>query len=675
MTEGAFLQDLALLMAVAGSASFLFGRLKWPKVIGYILAGVLLSRHTWGGAFLVDEGSVQTIAQLGIVFLMFSMGLGTSVNEMRSLGRVTLPTALLDTVIMAWLGFTIGSSVFGWGALPSLFLGVAICDSATTLLAKIIDEMGWGKRPFVRYVLGTSLCEDVICVGLIALVTGFAQGRGMDVAAIAKSLGALGVFFVATLVFGLVLVPKLLNSAARRGGDETLLLTLLGCCFFVTYIAFRLDFSLALGAFLVGVLGAGADVRQRLARLVEPLRSMFAAVFFVSIGLLVNPAECWRNLPAILLLSAVVMGGKLVNCTVGSLACGLELKPAVQTGFSLAQIGEFAYMVALLYVSLTGDLSKPMYQVVVGVSLITTLANPWMIRVSDRVGDWAERVCPAGAAKALEGYRGFLGRYRSRSSESSARRAYVRGQLAELIVAGVLGFAVALVVSMLNGRDWSSISPFFDAHKRLFFSLAMNAVLFAILPGVFGIARSLAGSITRTMVGAGEARWQMAILHVTRFAVMSAVLALAFLEIVMININLAPEETWARIVLAVALALAGAFGWRFFVKAGRRAAKNFGYAMKTDERLAAVAKEVVFAVPETSVARLAIPAMSSAVGSTVGSLNVRAKTGAIVIEVWRGASCTRNVGPDFEFRAGDELVVIGDGRQVAALKDLLGITS
>ncbi len=673
MVEGAFFQDLALLMAVAGSASFLFSRLKWPKVIGYILAGVLLSRHTWGGAFLVDERSVQTIAQLGIVFLMFSMGLGTSVNEMRSLGRVAMPTALLDTVIMIWLGFTIGRRLFGWGTVPSLFLGAAICDSATTLLAKIIDEMGWGRRPFVRYVLGTSLCEDVLCVGVIALVTGFAHDESMGVAAVAGSLGYLAVFFVATLVFGLVLVPKLLNSAAKRGGDETLLLTLLGCCFFITYVAYKLNFSLALGAFLVGVLGAGADVRQRLARLVEPLRSMFAAVFFVSIGLLVNPAECWRNLPAILFLSLVVMGGKLVNCTVGALAGGLELKPAVQTGFALAQIGEFAYMVALLYISLTGDFTKPMYQIVVGVSFLTTVANPWMIRASDRAGDWAERVCPVRVMKSLEAYRGFLARYRT--SEATVRRAAVRAQIAELAVAGVLGFAVALVFSALNGRDWSNLSPFFDAHKRLFFCLAANAILFAILPGVFGIARSLASSFVRTVVGTGEARWQLAILNVARFAIMSGVLALAFLEIVMINVSLAPEETWAKVSLAVVLVLAGAFGWRFFVKAGRRAAKNFGDALKTDERLAAVAKEVTFAVPETSVARLEVPPLSPAVGSTVGQLNVRAKTGAVVIEVWRGNRRTRNIGPDFEFRAGDLLVALGDGHQVAALKDLLGITA
>ena len=332
-------------------------------------------------------------------------------------------------------------------------------------------------------------------------------------------------------------------------------------------------------------------------------------------------------------------------------------------------------MVALLYVSVTGDSEKPIYQVVVGASLLSTLANPWMIRASDRVGDWAERCCPERVARVLEGYRGFLARYRSHSSDSAARRAFIRSQLLTLVAMGVLGFAVAIVFSMLNARDWSNLSPFFDAHKRIFFSIAMNAVLFAIVPGVFKIARSLADSITRTMVGAGEARWQLAIQNVTRFAVMSAVLALAFLEIMMININLAPEETWARAVIAVVLLVVGVFGWRFFVRAGHRAAKNFGDALKADERLAAVAKEVTFAIPESSVANLVLPMLSSAVGATVGSLNVRAKTGAVVIEVERDGRRIRNIGPEFEFRAGDALVALGDGHQVAALKDLLGITA
>ena len=178
MSEGAFFQDLAVLMAVAGVVAAVFSRLKWPKVIGYILAGVVMSEHTWGGSFLADASSVSTIGQLGVVFLMFGMGLSFSAKEMGKIKSVALPSAVIDTVVMIWLGYTVGTRIFDWGAVPSLFLGVAICDSATTLLAKVIDEMGWGRRKFAKYVLGTSVCEDILTVGAIAVATGFAKAVG-----------------------------------------------------------------------------------------------------------------------------------------------------------------------------------------------------------------------------------------------------------------------------------------------------------------------------------------------------------------------------------------------------------------------------------------------------------------------------------------------------------------
>ena len=176
MNEGAFFRDLALLMSVAGLSAALFSRLGWPKVIGYILAGALMSEHTWGVRLFGDPQSISTVGQLGVVFLMFSMGLSFSAKEMKKIRSVALPAAVFDTVVMIWLGYTVGTRVFGWWSVESAFLGVAMCDSATTLLAKVIDEMGWGNRPFAKYVLGTSLCEDIVCVGAIAVVTGFATG-------------------------------------------------------------------------------------------------------------------------------------------------------------------------------------------------------------------------------------------------------------------------------------------------------------------------------------------------------------------------------------------------------------------------------------------------------------------------------------------------------------------
>ena len=670
MTEGAFMQDLAMLMAVAGAVSLLFTKLKWPKVIGYILAGVLLSRHSWGGSFISDESSVQTIGQLGIVFLMFTMGLGLSLTKLKKVGNVVLPTAFLDTVVMIGLGFTLARTVLGWGVVPSLFLGAAICDSATTLLAKVIDEMRWSSRPFVKYVLGTSVCEDIICVGVIALITGVANGEGMNIGSIAKSLGGLGIFFVAVFFFGLVLIPRFLTSIARRGDDESLLLPLLGCCFFVTYAAYRLDYSLALGAFLVGVIGASSEVRGRLGALVEPLRNMFASVFFVSIGLLVNPAACWENLPIILLLTILVVFGKFFNCTLGALLTGVELKTAVQMGFSLAQIGEFAYMVALLYVTATGDLDKPMYQVVVGVSLLTTIINPMMIRFSDKAGDFIEQKTPIRIKNILSGYRGFLSRYRR--SASGAKRTLVRKQFVEIVLLGVLCFAVALGFGFLSNIDWSERSQFFDDHKKLFFALPLNLILIMFFALAFKVGKAMSNSVAEILVGAGEARWQLSVKTIIRHFVLTLVVASAFVEFAIINANFTPEELWAKwamfgIFVAVAL-----FGWRFFVKAGHRVASNFTAALEVDERLAKLSRELTFTVPEDVIAKVTVPADSPVIGVSVGDLNIRAETGATVVTVIRGDVKIRNVGPKLSFLAGDVLVAMGDETEIAKLKALLG---
>ena len=672
MNESAFFQNLAMTLAIAGVVSAVFSRLKWPKAIGYILAGVLLSRHIWGASLLADELSLQTIGQLGIVFLMFSMGLDFSASEMKKIQGVTIPTALLDTAIMVWLGYTVGRSVFGWGTVPSLFLGAAICDSATTLLAKIIGEMRWTRRPFVRYVLGTSVCEDVICVGVIALITGVAQGRGMSFGAVGLSLGGLFLFFLATIFFGFVLVPRLFVSVSRHGDDESLLLTTMGCCFFVTYLAYRLQFSLALGAFLVGIIGAGSTVRDRIRRLSDPLRALFAAVFFVSIGLLVDPVECFHQLPKILALSAVVIVGKGVNCLVGALAVGSDLKMAVQMSFSLAQIGEFAFMVALLYLTITGDAATPMFPVVIGVSLLTTLLNPLLIRFSDSAGDWAVRKCPVRIRRLLDAYRGTLARYRG-ATEAHGPRRVVRACVFELAVLGALIFAVAIACWMLGMRDWSRISVFFDAHKRLFFCLLANAVFLVMSVPAVRIGRTLAEAVVEILVGKGEAGWQIAVLNVARLVILLAVVGLVALEILLLNVHIAPDEIWARLAIAALFIALLGFGWRFFAKASHRAAVRFNEALQVDERLATLSQEVLSEIiPEESVGRFEIPEGASAVGRTVASLNVRAETGASVVSVERAGVMHRNIGPDWEFAAGDVVIALGDAAQKKALGRLLG---
>ncbi len=673
MSEGAFFRDLALLMSAAGLSAALFSRLGWPKVIGYILAGALMSEHTLGVSLFRNPQSISTVGQLGVVFLMFSMGLSFSAKEMKKIRAVALPAAVLDTVVMIWLGYTVGTRVFGWSAVESAFLGVAMCDSATTLLAKVIDEMGWGNRPFAKYVLGTSLCEDIICVGAIAVVTGFATGGGMSASAFAGSLGWLAVFFLAVLVFGMVLVPRLLLSVSSRKDDEALALTLLGVCFLVSFLAYHFNFSLALGAFLVGIIGSTSDVRERLAALVDPLKSMFAATFFVSIGLLVDPSALWASKAAILVVSLVVVVGKLFNITFASLLAGVDVRTSVQNGFALAQIGEFAFMVAILYAGIVNDTSIPMFQIAIGASLLTTLMNPWMIRLSGPAGDLAERLVPERFRVFLDAYRAWLAKIGASEGSPAFRR--LKFAAIRLGVYAVLMFAVASACTLLYRIDYAGLSEFFERHDQIFFFCLANLFCVAMLPLWTGSARPLADAVTALLCGEGTSRWQLAIQPLVRFVAFAAVFILFLAEWGAIAVSIAPAKGPSLWIGIAVIVLVGIFGWRHMVKAGHRASKRLHEALTAEERREGLKRTMTVTIPEGTISEVVIPATSPAIGGTVVTLNVRAKTGASVVSVVRGGKTTRNIGPEWEFRAGDRIVALGDHKQIAALKDLMGVTS
>ena len=679
MTEGAFFQDLAMLMAVAGLVAIVFDRFKWPKVLGYLFAGILLSKHTWGLSFLADEASVQTIGQLGIVMLMFSMGLGFSTSELKTIKGVVLPVALIDVILMTWIGYTVGTKVFGWGTVPSLFLGAAICDSATTLLAKIIGELRWNDRPFVKFVMGTSVCEDIVCVGMIALITGVANGGGMSLGGVGLSMGGLAIFFLVTLVVGFALVPRLMKSVAKRGDDEALILTALGCCFLVSYIAWKFEFSLALGAFLMGVIGSTSDVRYRLTRLAGPLKSMFAAVFFVSIGLLVDVSECMRHIPAILLLTGLVLTGKFLNCTLGALLCGQSIKTSIQLGLGLAQIGEFAFMVALLYAVITHDSSTPMYQIVVAVSILTTLMNPILLKLSEPFGDWVEGKTPDKIKTALKGYREAIERY-SESNKTTTAAHEIRSSLMILTVFFVLAFAAAICCSLLADRTWPA--GLFDSHKQFIFALAFNLFMVAILAPMVKVAHNLGDALAEVIVGRAkfEANWQSALRHAVRVFALVAVVALWFSQMAMTNVNLVPQDPTTKTIITIILLVTLIFGWRFFYRSFTSASRRIKEAMVADEHLRHERPDLpenpfVLTVPAELIHRVSVPETSPAIGESIAALNIRAKTGANIVRVIRGGKLHRNPGPVWVFAPNDMVVAYGDQVQIAALKDLLGVVS
>jgi len=672
MIENAFFHDLAMQMFVAGAVAVLFTRLGWPKVIGYILAGILMSEYTWGGCFLRDPKSVQTIGQLGVVFLMFGMGLSFSAKEMSKIRSVALPAAVLDVSVMVCLGYFVGTKCFGWSKVQSLFLGVAICDSATTMLAKVLDEKGWGRRLFARYSLGTSVCEDIVTVGVIAVATGFAHGNGMSAGALFASLGWLAVFFLTVLVFGFVLLPRLLESVGKRKDDETLLLTILGVCFLVSFVADKFEFSLALGAFLVGLIAASSVVFHRLEGLVNPLKSMFSAVFFVSVGLLVDPAAIWHNLPQILLVTAVILVGKTFNITIASLAAGVDIKTAVQTGLSLAQIGEFAFMVALIYAGLCPGESCQMFEIAIGASLLTTLLNPFVVRLSEAAGLLAVRQTPERFKRMLSTYQAWLEKIRS--SDDSPALLLLRAAAIKLGVYAVLMLSVSVTCSLLYKFDFSRFSTFFERHDAIIFFFAANVFSVSLMPMIISASRALADEIAEILAGDGSAKWQVSVRQMIRYVVLVVVVVLFFVEWTAINVTMLPKSVEVQGASFAVICGVGIFGWRFFVKAGRRATQRFQEALTAEERREGLVRMTTISVPEGTIHKFRLSNSSPAVGETVLSLNIRAKTGCSIVSVHRGGQTIRNIGPELEFCIGDVLVALGESPQIAALKDLLGVT-
>ena len=366
------------------------------------------------------------------------------------------------------------------------------------------------------------------------------------------------------------------------------------------------------------------------------------------------------------------MIGKGCNCFLGGLISGESLKTSVQMGFSLAQIGEFAYMVALLYLSTTNDSESQMYQIVVGVSLLTTVLNPVMIRLSDPAGDRVEKHCPARLARWLGNYREFMAKFHGSGASRSA--AAIRKALIELVVIAVIELAIVITVSMMGRYDWSEFSEFFERNDRIFLCLGANVIMLAMFAPVLRIARTLGGALGDMLVNPGASRWQQAVHNVVNHLAAIVIVGGSFVWMVMLNVPIQPSQTWAKCAVYGVLAVAAIAGWRFFSKAGHRAFQRFDEAAKADERRSSEPRQILFSVPEDAVHKLTLTDASPAIGATVVTLNIRAKTGASVVSVIRDGKTVRNIGAEWEFRIGDTLVVMGDAHQLAALKDLLGVT-
>jgi monovalent cation:H+ antiporter-2, CPA2 family len=453
----AFIQDLAVIMLAAGVVTVLFRLLRQPVVLGYIVAGVIIGPHTPPYSLVRDEETIRTLAELGVVFLLFSLGLEFSLRKLRQVGATALVAASAGILTMLWLGYETGLA-FGWCTMDALFLGALLSISSTTITIKALDALGLKKQHFAQVVFGILIIEDVLAIGMLAVLSSAAHTGVIDTGELMRTLGGLTIFLVASLVIGILTVPRLLDFVARFNSNEMLLVSVLGLLFGFCLLVSRLGYDIALGAFVIGVIVAEAHSLRRIERLVDPVRDMFSAIFFVAIGLMLDPRVLVDYATPIIVITAVVVIGKVFARSLFAFAAGQDWRTSMRIGMSLAQIGEFSFIIVTLGSTLKVT-SAFLYPIAVAVSALTTLLTPYLIRAADPLARRIRAGAPHGVRRVLQMYTSWLQSLRFEGDRAvlaaMVRRILLQAFVNFCLIAAIFGAGAYLAKTRsLDLRSW-----------------------------------------------------------------------------------------------------------------------------------------------------------------------------------------------------------------------------
>lgn len=394
--------DLTMILGAAALVTLIFKKLKQPLVLGYIIAGVLVGPNFPLLPSVTDLGTIKIWAEIGVIFLLFGLGIEFSFKKLIKVGKTSTITAIFEVVFMLLLGFVTGI-LLGWSRTDSIFLGGILSISSTTIIIRAFEELGIKNQKFASLVFGVLIVEDLVAILILVLLSTLALSQQFNGTEMLISIGKLGFFLALWFLGGIFLIPTFLKKAKKLMNDETMLVVSLGLCFLMVVLAVKAGFSPALGAFIMGSILAETTHAEKIEHLIAPVKSLFGAIFFVSVGMLIEPIMLKQYAGPIILITLVTVFGKTFSTTIGALISGQQLKQSVRAGMSLAQIGEFSFIIATLGVTLkvTSDF---LYPVAVAVSAITTFITPYFIRLSEPFYQFIEAKLPDRITQSLNRY-------------------------------------------------------------------------------------------------------------------------------------------------------------------------------------------------------------------------------------------------------------------------------
>jgi CPA2 family monovalent cation:H+ antiporter-2 len=681
-----FLRNLALVLCAAAFTAVVFQRLRLPIIFGYLAAGMLVGPHL-PIPLVADERMIHALSELGVILLMYSLGLEFSFRKLMKIGATAGVAALAETTMMFGLGYAL-AGILGWSAIEQAFTGAIVAISSTTVIARTFAEQGvHGKLREI--VFGILIVEDLIAILLIAILSAIAAGGGVSIAAIGLTGIRLATFLAVLITVGLLILPRMMRFIVDLNRKETTLIAGVGICFAAALLALAFGYSVALGAFIAGSLVAESGHGHQIEKLIEPIRDMFVAIFFVAVGMLIDPSVLAEHWGAVLAVTALVLIGKIVSVSMGVFLTGNSLPKAVRSGMSLAQIGEFSFIIAGVGVA-AGAIRPFLYPVAIAASAITSLTTPILVRRADLFSQQVDRVLPHALQTFVSLYGTWMEQLRSGNNAGGSTQTTRLLRLVLLDVLVLIGLIVAAGAE--RGRLAVLMQGWFGLSVRASDMVVVLLAVIAAIPFIVGLVRmtrALATVLAVRALPAPSSRLDRA--EAPRRALIATLhfgILMGFALPVIAVLQLFVPRLSALGVLLALLAFLGFAVWR---SAGnlyghaRAGAEVIVMALTQHDRARASEAELTQTMEHVATmlpglghpGAVRLSANSPAVGRTLGELDLRGITGATVLAITRqnekGAQAIVPTGKE-RLRDGDLLALAGTEEGVAMARRLLAGT-
>ena len=663
MEEANLVKDLALILISAGVFTIISKALKQPLILGYIVAGFLVGPHMGLFPTVSSTAEVKEWSDIGIIFLLFALGLEFSFKKLLKVGSSALITAMTQCVGMFILGFLVGEAI-GWSNMESIFLGGMLSMSSTTIIIKAYDDLGYKDRPFAPLVFGALVFEDLIAVVLMVLLSTMAVSNKFAGGEMLMGLAKLVFFLILWFLVGIYMIPTLLKKAHKYLNDEILLLVSLGLCFVMVSLASLAGFSEALGAFVMGSILAETLESEHIMHLTKGIKDLFGAIFFVSVGMMVDPQVIAGHWGTILVLTITVMLGILFCSTSGAVLAGQGLDNAVHAGFSLAQLGEFSFIIAGLGVSL-GVMRDFIYPVIITVSVITTFTTPYMIKAGTPAYQYLIKKLPEDFLKKINSF-SSQDRDNTAAAQNEWRR-LIKELALRVLLYGVILIAIDLGSHLFLDRYIINRLDGFTPFVRNLISVSVTLVVMS--PFLVGIAIS-GDQINRSSIKLIKER-QANIWPVISLALLRILIAMGFVvSVIASHFHLAFWTLLLIIVFGVAFFFIGRRSISKFTIVEDRFMANLNEKEQQQRRMSPVTSKVTDKMSRYNVKTdmITISADSLYAGKMLRDLPFRNKSGVNIVKIVRGSRTIMIPKGEEVVFPYDKLLAVGTKEQLAEFR-------